>query len=117
MTDLIQQRLRWASKTSQNTYWFTKAVGLIVFLGNFVCLGLLPAMYFNGITLKTAIALFVIKLSIDFLLLFKTVRFFKQETLLVTYVFSSFLYPIFNVGIAFLSFFTPYNWKGRRFAK
>ncbi|MBF8148775.1 glycosyltransferase [Winogradskyella sp. F6397] len=117
MTDLIQQRLRWASKTSQNTYWFTKAVGLIVFLGNFVCLGLLPAMYFNGITLKTAIALFVIKLSIDFLLLFKTVRFFKQETLLVSYVFSSFLYPIFNVCIAFLSFFTPYNWKGRRFAK
>ncbi|MBU2927811.1 glycosyltransferase [Winogradskyella psychrotolerans] len=115
--DLIQQRLRWAAKTSQNKNWFTKVVGLIVFLGNLVCLGLIPAVYFNSITLKIAIALFIIKWSIDFLLLFKTVRFFKQEVLLYSFVFSSLVYPIFNVYIAFLSFFKTYEWKGRRFSK
>ena len=115
--DLIQQRLRWASKTSQNKNWFTKLIGLVVLLGNLVCLGLIPAVYFNITTFNVAIALFIIKWSIDFLLLFKTARFFKQEILLFSYVFSSLLYPIFNVSIALLSFFKSYEWKGRRFAK
>ncbi|WP_179349954.1 glycosyltransferase [Winogradskyella pacifica] len=113
--DLIQQRLRWASKTSQNKNWFTKSIGLVVLLGNLVCLGLLPAVYFNIITLKIALALFIIKGSIDFLLLFKTARFFKQDNLLVSYLFSSIIYPFFCVSIVFLSFFKSYEWKNRTF--
>ncbi|SDG90602.1 glycosyltransferase family 2 protein [Winogradskyella thalassocola] len=113
--NLIQQRLRWASKTSQNKNWFTKLVGLVVLLGNLVCLGLLPAVYFNIITLKIALALFIIKGCIDFLLLFKTARFFKQDNLLVSYLFSSIIYPFFCVSIVFLSFFKSYEWKNRTF--
>ncbi|REE27674.1 cellulose synthase/poly-beta-1,6-N-acetylglucosamine synthase-like glycosyltransferase [Winogradskyella pacifica] len=112
---LIQQRLRWASKTSQNKNWFTKSIGLVVLLGNLVCLGLLPAVYFNIITLKIALALFIIKGCIDFLLLFKTARFFKQENLLLSYLFSSIIYPFFCVSIVFLSFFKSYKWKNRTF--
>lgn len=33
LSALIQQRLRWASKTSHNPNWFSKLVGLIVFFG------------------------------------------------------------------------------------
>ena len=110
---LIQQRLRWASKTSNYKYWFAKLVGLIVLLGNLIFIGLIPAVLLSYISLKIGIALFVIKFSIDFLLLFKTSRFFKQENLLLSYLLSSFIYPFFNVYIAFLSFFTSYEWKGR----
>jgi cellulose synthase/poly-beta-1,6-N-acetylglucosamine synthase-like glycosyltransferase len=110
---LIQQRLRWASKTSNYKYWFAKLVGLIVLLGNLIFIGLIPAVLFTNLSLKIGIALFVIKFSIDFLLLFKTSRFFKQENLLLSYLLSSFIYPFFNVYIAFLSFFTSYEWKGR----
>lgn len=114
---LVQQRLRWASKTSNYKHWFAKLVGFVVLLGNLVCLGLVPAVYFNYIALKVAIALVIIKVSIDFLLLFKTSRFFKQENLLLSYLFSSVIYPLFSVSIAFLSFFKSYEWKGRRFKK
>jgi len=110
---LIQQRLRWASKTSNLNNWFAKLVGLVVLLGNFVCLVLIPAIIFNVVYIKIAVALFIIKFSIDFLLLFKTTRFFKQENLLLSYLFSSIIYPIFNVYIVFLSFFKSYHWKGR----
>ena len=110
---LIQQRLRWASKTSNYKYWFAKLVGLIVLLGNLIFIGLIPAVLFTNLSLKIGIALFVIKFSIDFLLLFKTSRFFKQENLLLSYLLSSFIYPFFNVYIAFLSFFSSYEWKGR----
>lgn len=112
---LIQQRVRWASKTKRYKQGFPKVVGLVVLFGNLVCLGLIPAVYFNFMTLKIAIILFIIKFSIDFLLLFKTTRFYNQENLLVSYVFSSVIYPFFNVRIAFLTFFKSYEWKGRTF--
>lgn len=114
---LLHQRLRWASKASHYSNWLTKVIGIVVLLGNLVCLGLIPAVYFNYIPIKIALALVVIKFSIDFLLLFKTTRFFKQEQLLVSYLSSSFIYPFFNVSIAFLAFFIAYEWKGRRFKK
>ncbi|MBC3845395.1 glycosyltransferase [Winogradskyella echinorum] len=113
VSNLIQQRLRWASKTSNLKNWFAKLVGLIVFLGNLVCIAFIPLVLFNAMLVKFAAALFIIKFSIDFLLLFKTSRFFKQETLLLSFLLSSFVYPFFNVGIAFLSFFKSYRWKGR----
>ncbi len=117
VSELIQQRLRWATKTSRYTNRFAKGVGIIVLLGNLVCLALIPAVVLNVMALKTAIALFVIKFSIDFLLLFKTSRFFKQETLLLSYLFSSFLYPFFSIYIVLLSLFKSYEWKGRTFKK
>lgn len=110
---LFQQRLRWASKTSRYKSWFAKSIGLIVLLGNLACLGLIFAVIFNYMHIKIAISLFVIKFSIDFLLIFKTSRFFKQENLLLPYLFSSFIYPFFNVSIAFLSVFKSFHWKGR----
>ncbi|MFK7833620.1 MAG: glycosyltransferase [Winogradskyella sp.] len=115
--DLVQQRLRWASKTSHYKSWFVKLVGVIVLLGNLAILALILAVLLEITFPKIAAALVVIKFSIDFLLLFKTARFFKQENVLLSYVFASLLYPFFNVSIAFLSFFTSYRWKGRTFKK
>ncbi|WP_340154399.1 glycosyltransferase [uncultured Winogradskyella sp.] len=110
---LIHQRIRWASKTSQLNNWFTKFIGLVVILGNFVCVAFIPAIILNLIAVKIAIALFIIKFCIDFLLLFKASRFFKQETYLLSFIISSFLYPAFNIGVFILSFFKSYRWKGR----
>jgi len=114
---LIQQRLRWASKTSHNPNWFSKLVGLVVFLGNLACIAILPILFFGYVKPRIAVALVVIKLSIDFLLLFKTSRFFKQENVLFSYVWSCVFYPFFSVYIAILSLFKSYQWKGRTFKK
>ncbi|MCT4630379.1 glycosyltransferase [Winogradskyella sp.] len=116
-SELIQQRLRWASKTSHNPNWFSKALGLIIFLGNLVCIAILPLLLFEFIKPKIVIALLVIKFSIDFLLLFKTSRFFKQESLLFSYLGSCLMYPFFCVYIVILSLFKSYQWKGRTFKK
>lgn len=114
---LIQQRVRWASKTSRYDNWFARLIGIFVFLGNLTYLTFIPLVLFNLLTLKIAISLFVIKFCIDFLLLFKTTRFFKQETLLGSYMFSSLLFPPFSVYVALLSLFKSYEWKGRTFKK
>ena len=117
LSALIQQRLRWASKTSHNPNWFSKLVGLIVFLGNLACIAMLPILFLGYLKPRLPIALVVIKFSIDFLLLFKTARFFKQENVLFSYVWSCMIYPFFSVYIAVLSLFKPYQWKGRTFKK
>ncbi|MCB0398435.1 MAG: glycosyltransferase, partial [Winogradskyella sp.] len=117
LKSLIHQRLRWASKTSRNPNWFSKLVGLIIFSGNLACIAILPVFLFGLITPRIAIALLVIKFSIDFLLLFKTARLFKQEIVLFSYVWSCLLYPLFSVYIAILSLFKSYQWKGRTFKK
>jgi len=114
---LIAQRLRWASKTSTYNNSFAKFIGLIVFLGNLTCIAFIPLMVFNLLSIKIALALAIIKFSIDFLLLFKTSRFFKQETILLSYLFSSLIYPFFSVYIVVLSLFKSYEWKGRTFKK
>ncbi|MDG4715917.1 glycosyltransferase family 2 protein [Winogradskyella marincola] len=117
LSALIQQRLRWASKTSRNPNWFSKLVGLIVFLGNLACIAMLPILFLGYLKPRIAIALVVIKFSIDFLLIFKIARFFKQENVLFSYVWSCIIYPFFSVYIAVLSLFKPYQWKGRTFKK
>lgn len=114
---LIQQRLRWASKTSHNPNWFSKLVGLVVFLGNLACIAILPILFLGYVKPRIAVALLVIKFSVDFLLLFKTSRFFKQENLLFSYVWSCIIYPFFSVYIVVLSLFKSYEWKGRTFKK
>lgn len=112
---LIQQRLRWASKTSQSKNLFVKLVGTIVFFANLSCVVMIPLTVMNKVDVRTALALFIIKFSIDFLLLFKSSRFFHQEAVLKSYVLASLLYPFFSVYIAVLGLFSKFSWKGRIF--
>ena len=117
LKQLISQRLRWASKTSHNPNLVSKLLGLVIIFGNLVCITLIPALVFGYITLKIAVALLVIKFSIDFLLLFKTSRFLNQENVLLSFIPSSLLYPFFSIYIVTLSLVKSYNWKGRTFRR
>ncbi len=115
--DLVSQRVRWAAKTSSYNSLFGKLIALIVFLmnGYLVCTPLLVLAGF--VSAKFLMYLFVVKFCIDFLLLFKTARFYNQEHYLPSYIISSILYPIFSVFIMFVSIFKGFKWKGRSYSK
>ncbi|WBL25280.1 glycosyltransferase family 2 protein [Zunongwangia sp. HGR-M22] len=114
---LVQQRIRWASKTSAYTSNFAKLTGLIVFNMNiafslsllFGIFKLFPFPYF--------MILFLVKFNLDFVLLYRGTILFKNESLMRKYLISSVLYPFFSVYVAILSLFGGYNWKGRRFKR
>lgn len=112
---LIQQRLRWASKTSKNPNQFSKLIGIVIAIANLTCISLIPLLLFDKINPRIALAVFVIKFAIDFLLLFKTTRFFRQENILFSFISSSVIYPFFSIYIVILSLIKPYTWKGRTF--
>ena len=115
--NLLSQRIRWAAKTSSYNNWFGKLAGLIVLMMN---ASLVCSLLFVLITLLDAKILgyiFIIKFSIDFLLIYKTARFFNQEVYLSSYLISSLLYPFFSVYVATISVFKGYKWKGNYYKK
>ncbi|RNC87723.1 MAG: glycosyltransferase [Winogradskyella sp.] len=111
----IQQRIRWASKTKSYDSAITKGIGLLVFLANLIMVILIPLWAFNLLSLKTIGMFYLIKSSIDLLIIFKTARFYQQEPVLLSYVFSSLLYPFITTYIIIVAPFSSYKWKGRIF--
>ena len=113
---LIQQRVRWASKTSSYKNLSGKITGLIVFLSNLMLvllffLSLIKPPYF---VFLFEIALF--KLVLDLLLILPVLRFFRQKFHLPYYVLSSLCYPFVHVYVGFRSL-GGFTWKGRALKK
>ncbi len=114
---LTEQRKRWAAKSTSYKSVFAKTVGILVLLGNFslilgLVLGLtgsMPWSYFG--------VLFVMKINVDFLLIYNTASLWDQEQVMKSFVMSSILYPFFVVWIVLLSLGGGYTWKGRNFRK
>lgn len=114
---LISQRKRWAAKTTNYNSVFGKLVGIIVLFINASLVAGLVLVLLGLVHFKILLSVFIIKNLVDFLLIYKTSRFFKQENYLSSFLFSGLLYPFFSVYIACISLFTKYKWKGRTFKK
>ncbi|OYX24945.1 MAG: glycosyltransferase [Flavobacteriales bacterium 32-35-8] len=115
--ELVSQRIRWAAKTSAYNNGFGKLTGLIVLLMNALIVAVLLFTLLNTFSAKILLYILVIKLYLDFLLIYKTASFFNQRNILRSYLIGFILYPFFSVYVAFLSVFNGYTWKGRNFKK
>jgi len=114
---LVNQRIRWATKSTSTNNLFGKLVGLVVLLMNFWVVILLVLTITNVIIWQFLAFTFIIKFLIDLLLLLPSAFFFKQQKTLRNYFISSFLYPFYNTFIAILTLKRSYEWKGRKFSK
>lgn len=112
---LIHQRQRWAAKTSSYQLPFGKAVGIVVMSTNVLIITLPWLVVCNQLALNSALMLFLIKFSTDFLMLYRSSRFFEQTELLSSVVLTSILYPVLNTYILAKSLMSPFLWKGRKF--
>ncbi|MDX1751569.1 MAG: glycosyltransferase [Salinimicrobium sediminis] len=114
---MLSQRIRWAGKTSATKNSFGKAVGLIVFLMNFLLSAAFIAMIFGIFSHTVFLGMFLFKFNVDFLLIHRAASFFGRESSLKSYFWSSMIYPFFSSSVVILSIFSEYEWKGRRFKK
>ncbi|MEE9349660.1 MAG: glycosyltransferase [Flavobacteriaceae bacterium] len=115
--ELINQRIRWASKTTATNNWFAKTIGILVFLMNLIVVFTIASLRDISELYKPLYLIFAFKLLIDLLLLYKVHLFFKLNLNLKFYLISFFIYPVFVVFIVVSSFFKKYHWKGRIFDK
>lgn len=115
-SQLIEQRLRWASKATAYKNWFGKFVGISVFLMNLWIVGLLVSSILNISSWWFFFTIFFTKFLVDFLIINKTLFFTKQSKNIIFYPIIAIFYPIFNVFIAFLSLLKiKFSWKERHF--
>ncbi|WP_166966914.1 glycosyltransferase [Yeosuana marina] len=112
---LINQRLRWASKTKSYNNWFGKVTGLIVLLMNALIIVSILLTIFGIVLPKTLFYIVFIKFNIDVLLIYKTATFYEQREVLRSFLFGFIIYPFFSCYVAFLSMFKTFKWKGRSF--
>ena len=114
-SELFQQRVRWASKSTGYSSVYGKLLALVVFGGNLAWI-VSFLLWLTSILDQNILMLFVaLKFLIDFILIYKTANFFESK---LQYVLaSSLLYPFFSVSVAVYSLFGNYSWKGRNFRK
>ena len=114
-SELFQQRVRWASKSTGYSSVYGKLLALVVFGGNLAWI-VSFLLWLTSLLDQNIFMLFVaLKFLIDFILLYKTANFFESK---LQYVLaSSLLYPFFSVSVAVYSLFGKYSWKGRNFRK
>jgi len=117
LKDLINQRIRWAAKTTNYTSILAKFTGVIVFLMNLSLLVFTGLAFLKLIPYQFLMLIFLLKFNADFILIYKSAKFMNRENLMRHYLWSSIIYPFFTVYVAILSFFRGYEWKGRRFRK
>ena len=106
---LFSQRVRWASKTASYDGFFGKFLATVVFAMN---LNLIVSFIF--LPFVFCVLLFLVKVSIDLILLYKTKKFIGSKKFSIP-VLSSIFYPIFCVSVATYSLFGKFEWKNRSF--
>lgn len=113
ITELVDQRVRWAAKSTAYKNVFGKLAGGIVFAQNAL---LIVCLFLVGTGVPRAeilLYVFLIKCSIDFVLLYKSAAFFGQKKHLKYYFLASFCYPFFSVYVVIRAVFKGYQWKER----
>lgn len=114
-SDLIEQRVRWAAKSSASQNPFGKVAGLIVFAQNALLVGGILLTATEILQPQFLMFIFLLKFSVDFLLIYKSADFFRQRNHLNYYFLSAFCYPFFSVYVVFIAVFKGFRWKDRSY--
>ncbi len=114
--DLLNQRIRWASKTGNQKSMVSKGVGIIIFLTNLYIL--IAWVYgFTECDFMLFFAWFVlVKWVMDFLYLFTSCSVLKKPPEATSYFFSFMVYPVITTWVVIKSLRKNYVWKGRTYS-
>ncbi len=116
--DAINQRIRWAAKTSQQNNAATKLVGVVVFLVNlWFVVGLFWALFEVEEFHYSYALFFILKVFTDALFVHRINSLFRNKINNFLLILNSALYPFITLVIVIRSLFGHYKWKGRHFKK
>lgn len=116
-SNVIQQRIRWAAKTSAYSNLFAKLVGFIVLMMNALIIAALLLTIVGLVAWWHFLIILISKQLVDYSLISRSAKFFDRSKVLNTYFFSSLIYPFVAIYVAVKSVFSNYQWKGRTFKK
>jgi len=109
----IEQRVRWSSKSTCYTDRDTIVTGFIVLLFSLVMIATLLASLVRLEFLYLYLVLFIVKSTVDFILLIRYLNVVEQRELLKVFLPLQLLYPFYICYSFFLGIFNRTSWKGR----
>ena len=112
-TNCIRQRIRWASKTSQQENVVSKLIGFIVLVTNLLVIIGGVLCFFLQDFYQLYLAFLTSKLLIDFIFIRYNARFFGVTMMLRYSIPALLLYPFITTWVVLRSFRGSYIWKGR----
>lgn len=113
LSSFFQQRKRWASKTFSYTEEYVTAAAVIIFLSNFFILLSAAVSILKSTFVPIAIVLLV-KCLVDFMLLNSVSTFFGKKKLLIWFLISALIYPLYVFLTGSIAPLTNFSWKGRK---
>lgn len=112
LSDFINQRKRWASKSSSYKDRSALWSAFLVFSTNFFLIYFIIMLQF-----KIFILMYLFKSIIDYLFLRKVSVFFHFQKLMHLFWILQIIYPFYIVWVSVASQFYSYNWKNRVYKK
>ncbi len=113
ITEFIQQRKRWASKTTRYKDKLVIVMGLSIWLFNVsIIVNAFMGIFFVA-SLKFFLFQIISKIGIEFIFLVSVTDFFKRKKLLFLLPFLNIIHIVYFVYIGIAGNSGKYNWKGR----
>lgn len=114
LSGFIQQRIRWAGKSTSYENSTVKLVLLLIYCFNLWVLLLLPLTIFDIVPFWLLPTTFTLKLLADASIIYPTLVFFNRSALLWGMPIFECMHILYVVSIGFLSLKKSYIWKGRQ---
>ena len=113
LSSFIQQRIRWASKSSAYKGFAIKAVLLLVYLINLIIVG----FFIKGLAdigwMKNFALLILIKYLVELPFMINVCRFFNKASLIKWFIISQPIHAVYTVVAGWFGLIGNYEWKGR----
>jgi cellulose synthase/poly-beta-1,6-N-acetylglucosamine synthase-like glycosyltransferase len=107
----INQRLRWAGKTSKIKDFEILLAGVLSFSANLSIIILAMFSFINFNLLSLFIASILIKFIFEFISLFIYSEYFKKHSYIYLFPVLFFVYPLYIIGISIISLIIKHKWK------
>jgi cellulose synthase/poly-beta-1,6-N-acetylglucosamine synthase-like glycosyltransferase len=113
LAEFIQQRKRWASKSTRYKNKGMIVLGVLVWLFNLSVVGNLIAGLFNPMYLQVLLLQLILKISLEFIFLWAVTKFARRRELMVLSPILSIMHIIYILFIGIAGNSGKYQWKGR----
>ncbi|HPB25095.1 MAG TPA: glycosyltransferase [Bacteroidales bacterium] len=110
----FNQRIRWASKSLAYSDFFASFTAYIVFCFSAVIVAGMSGGLWDYRCAVAGALLLLLKVFVDFPLLYSATSFVKRKRLLLVYLPLQIIYPLYITITGILSLFVKFEWKGRK---
>ena len=113
LTEFIQQRKRWASKSTRYKNKGIIVLGVLVWLFNLSIVCNFVAALFDPVFLSVALLQLLFKISLEFIFLWAVTRFARRRELMALSPILSIMHIVYILFIGIAGNSGKYKWKGR----